>query len=58
MVKMGIIDYFRLYTWDKKLEEVTKRAINKGNTPTIISPNNYRTRFLEAISKYFVENYD
>jgi len=42
VVKLGLIDYLRLYTWDKKIEENVKRAINKGNDPTIINPIDYR----------------
>lgn len=45
-IKVGIIDYLGFYTWDKKMEEVAKKAINRGNEPTIISPISYRTRFL------------
>lgn len=46
IIKVGIIDYLGFYTWDKKMEEVAKKAINRGNEPTIISPISYRTRFL------------
>lgn len=55
---MGIIDYLDLYTWKKIVEEVAKKAIHPGNDPTIISPVNYRIRFLQAINQYFVENYN
>jgi 1-phosphatidylinositol-3-phosphate 5-kinase len=54
LLKVGIIDYSRQYTWDKKLEHVVKLIINGLNNPTIISPNNYRDRFNSAIASYFI----
>ena len=48
---MGIIDFIRLYTWDKKVEEFSKQMIVKtGTTPTIISAKNYSERFLKAMN--------
>lgn len=54
---VGIVDYIRTYTWDKKLESWVKESTflggaNKGE-PTIISPKQYRQRFLSAMERYF-----
>ena len=54
---VGIVDYIRTYTWDKKLESWVKDSTflggaNKGE-PTIIGPRQYRQRFLSAMERYF-----
>ncbi|KZT27581.1 hypothetical protein NEOLEDRAFT_1060572 [Neolentinus lepideus HHB14362 ss-1] len=51
---VGIVDYIRTYTWDKKLESWVKDlgAAGKGE-PTIITPRQYRQRFLSAMERYF-----
>ncbi|KAI0652330.1 hypothetical protein C8Q79DRAFT_91782 [Trametes meyenii] len=54
---VGIVDYIRTYTWDKKLESWVKDSAflggaNKGE-PTIIGPKQYRHRFLSAMERYF-----
>lgn len=54
IMRVGIIDYIRQYTWDKQLEHVGKIIINGLNTPTIISPNDYRDRFKAAAGIYFI----
>ena len=51
-------DYLRAFTWDKRLEMWIKRDIlvtpgTRGLLPTIISPDYYRNRFLEAMDQYF-----
>lgn len=54
---VGIIDYFRQYTWDKSLETWYKSATligNKNQIPTIIPPKSYATRFKEAMNRFFV----
>ncbi|XP_077997927.1 1-phosphatidylinositol 3-phosphate 5-kinase-like [Glandiceps talaboti] len=54
---VGIIDYIRTFTWDKKLEMVVKSSGilgGQGKMPTVVSPELYRTRFLEAMGKYFL----
>ena len=52
-----VIDYIRTYTWDKKLESWVKdSAFLGGGTkgePTIITPKQYRQRFLSAMERYF-----
>ena len=51
------IDYIRTYTWDKKLESWVKESTflagaGKGE-PTIVTPKQYRQRFLSAMERYF-----
>ena len=55
-LKMGIIDYAILYTWEKQVEHVGKKFI-RGNTPTITNPNHYKERFINAMKKYFMGIY-
>jgi len=50
---IGIIDYIRTFTWDKMLEMVLKKNIT-GAMPTVVSPELYRRRFLEAMDRYFL----
>ncbi|KAI9726934.1 MAG: 1-phosphatidylinositol-3-phosphate 5-kinase [Chrysothrix sp. TS-e1954] len=50
-LSVGIIDYIRTYTWDKKLESWIK---DRGkHKPTVRSPKDYRNRFRRSISRYF-----
>lgn len=49
---LGIIDYVRPFTWDKKIERVVKSVVST-ELPTIIEPELYRERFCEAMNKYF-----
>lgn len=54
---IGIIDYLRTFTWDKRLEQLVKSSGllgGAGKTPTVISPKLYMTRFQEAMYKYFI----
>ena len=53
IVYAGIIDYIRTYTWDKKIETIVKSMGGQGQSPTVISPENYRTRFLKQMDQYF-----
>ena len=48
LIRLGIIDYVRLYTWDKKLEYLGKFFIRQ-NEPTIINPAKYKRRFYEMM---------
>ncbi|KAJ7269256.1 hypothetical protein B0H12DRAFT_1094894 [Mycena haematopus] len=54
---VGIVDYIRTYTWDKKLESWVKESAFLGGAgrgePTIITPKQYRQRFLGAMERYF-----
>ncbi|XP_074513689.1 1-phosphatidylinositol 3-phosphate 5-kinase isoform X2 [Sebastes fasciatus] len=54
---VGIIDYIRTFTWDKRLEMVVKSTGilgGQGKLPTVVSPELYRGRFCEAMDKYFL----
>ncbi|KAJ4792906.1 1-phosphatidylinositol 3-phosphate 5-kinase [Rhynchospora pubera] len=55
---IGIIDYLRQYTWDKKMETWVKASGllggPKNTLPTVISPSQYKKRFRKAMSKYFL----
>ncbi|GAB1606466.1 1-phosphatidylinositol 3-phosphate 5-kinase-like isoform X1 [Argonauta hians] len=53
---VGIIDYIRTFTWDKKLEMVVKATGFLGGAskmPTVVFPELYKSRFLEAMDRYF-----
>jgi 1-phosphatidylinositol-3-phosphate 5-kinase len=50
------IDYIRTYTWDKKLESWVKESAflgGRGGEPTIVTPKQYRQRFISAMERYF-----
>lgn len=49
----GIIDYVRNYDLAKKVESISKKMIYTIK-PTILSPDEYQSRFLSAMSEYFV----
>lgn len=56
---MGIIDYLRAYTVDKKLESAVKTlqtslSQSHPEQPTIINPIEYAGRFMRAMGTYFV----
>ena len=53
IMKMGIIDYLRMYDLEKVLEHLGKKLI-KGSTPTITSPDEYKERFQKAMKAYFM----
>lgn len=56
-IVVGIIDYIRTFTWDKRLEMVVKSSGllgGQGKLPTIVSPELYRSRFVEAMERYFL----
>ncbi|KAL0580699.1 Mitochondrial distribution and morphology protein 12 [Marasmius crinis-equi] len=53
---VGIVDFIRTYTWDKKLESWVKESAFMGGgrgEPTIVSPKQYRQRFISAMERYF-----
>ncbi|KAI0049301.1 hypothetical protein FA95DRAFT_1677695 [Auriscalpium vulgare] len=54
---VGIVDYVRTYTWDKKLESWVKESAFLGGAgkgePTIVTPKQYRQRFVSAMERYF-----
>ncbi|KAJ2737164.1 Mitochondrial distribution and morphology protein 12 [Coemansia sp. BCRC 34962] len=54
---IGIVDFIRTFTWDKKLESWVKEASilgSSGKSPTIVSPKQYKKRFREAMERYFL----
>ncbi|KAK7868872.1 hypothetical protein R5R35_014195 [Gryllus longicercus] len=55
---VGIIDYIRTFTWDKKLEAMVKYYGQLGGgqarLPTVVSPEVYRNRFIDAMHRYFL----
>ncbi|XP_052896757.1 putative 1-phosphatidylinositol 3-phosphate 5-kinase [Anopheles moucheti] len=54
---IGIIDYIRTYTLDKKIESVIKQSGlmgGHGKLPTVISPKMYKNRFIVAMERYFL----
>ncbi|CAI9783424.1 unnamed protein product [Fraxinus pennsylvanica] len=55
---LGIIDFMRQYTWDKHLETWVKASGilggPKNESPTVISPMQYKKRFRKAMSAYFL----
>ncbi|XP_043287999.1 1-phosphatidylinositol 3-phosphate 5-kinase [Venturia canescens] len=54
---LGVIDYIRTFTWDKKLETMVKKSGilgGQGKLPTIVSPEEYRARFIAAMDLYFL----
>jgi hypothetical protein len=48
-VIIGIVDYMRTFTLDKKVESLVKTALPISNSPTVISPEQYCKRFYERI---------
>jgi 1-phosphatidylinositol-3-phosphate 5-kinase len=53
---IGIIDFIRTFTWDKKLESWVKETgiLGGGREPTIVGPRVYRSRFRDAMERYFL----
>lgn len=54
---VGIVDYIRTYTWDKRLETWVKESAflagpGKGE-PTVVTPKQYKQRFRSAMERYF-----
>ncbi|XP_055858683.1 putative 1-phosphatidylinositol 3-phosphate 5-kinase [Episyrphus balteatus] len=51
---LGIIDYIRTYTFDKRVETLLKTlGSGMGKQPTIIPPECYMKRFTDAMDRYF-----
>ncbi|XP_055916617.1 putative 1-phosphatidylinositol 3-phosphate 5-kinase [Eupeodes corollae] len=54
MLVLGIIDYIRTYTFDKRVETLLKTlGSGMGKQPTIIPPECYMKRFTDAMDRYF-----
>ncbi|KAF5396345.1 1-phosphatidylinositol-4-phosphate 5-kinase, partial [Paragonimus heterotremus] len=52
---IGLIDYLRKFTFDKRMEMMIKQTITsvQGPPPTILTPDLYRERFLVQMDNYF-----
>ncbi|WBW72800.1 1-phosphatidylinositol-3-phosphate 5-kinase Fab1 [Schizosaccharomyces osmophilus] len=57
---VGIIDFIRTYTWDKKLESWVKEKglVGRGPEPTIVTPKQYKIRFRKAMDCYILASQD
>ncbi|GAA5919437.1 hypothetical protein JCM1841_002389 [Sporobolomyces salmonicolor] len=56
---VGIVDFIRTYTWNKRIESWVKETTfiggaSKSGGPTIITPKQYKMRFREAIDGYLL----
>ena len=55
---IGIIDFVRTYTWDKRVESFVKETAILGGggrgEPTIITPRQYRMRFISFLDRMFL----
>mgnify|MGYP001986068772 CR=1 FL=1 len=50
-----IIDYLRMYTWDKQIESAVKSGVpSYEGAPTVLSPAKYARRFRRAARRYFL----
>ncbi|OQR76585.1 1-phosphatidylinositol 3-phosphate 5-kinase-like [Tropilaelaps mercedesae] len=50
---VGVIDYVRQFTWDKKAEMIVK-SLPYMKSPTVIWPADYKSRFQGAMNRYFL----
>lgn len=58
LLRVGIIDCIRTFTWDKRVENWVKGNNlmgKKGKDPTVVTPKQYRIRFREAMERYILE---
>ena len=53
-IRLGVLDYFRKYTWDKQLETLGKTIMHKFTAPTVINPKKYDERFFKKLNSYFI----
>ncbi|XP_017125000.1 putative 1-phosphatidylinositol 3-phosphate 5-kinase [Drosophila elegans] len=54
---LGIIDYIRTFTLDKRVESILKGSGilgGKGKDPTVVNPERYKQRFIDAMDRYFL----
>lgn len=49
---VGIIDYIRKFTIDKRIESYLKQVVDQSKLPTIVSPSVYKSRFIEAMDRF------
>ncbi|BEJ13748.1 hypothetical protein CspHIS471_0309220 [Cutaneotrichosporon sp. HIS471] len=51
---VGVVDYIRTFTWDKKVESWVKDFGGGGRgEPTIVTPQQYRKRFRTAMERFY-----
>jgi len=52
-----LIDYIRTFTLDKRVESIIKGSGilgGKGKDPTVVNPERYKQRFIDAMDRYFL----
>ncbi|XP_020800567.1 putative 1-phosphatidylinositol 3-phosphate 5-kinase [Drosophila serrata] len=57
LLVLGIIDYIRTFTLDKRMESIIKGSGilgGKGKDPTVVNPERYKLRFIDAMDRYFL----
>ncbi|KAH8233686.1 hypothetical protein KR026_011308 [Drosophila bipectinata] len=57
LLVLGIIDYIRTFTLDKRMESIVKQSGflgGKGKDPTVVNPERYKQRFIDAMDRYFL----
>jgi hypothetical protein len=52
-LRLGVIDFMRPYHFKEKIEQKFKE-LKYGQEPTVLPPQEYATRFLTAMKKYFM----
>ncbi|GMK53948.1 hypothetical protein CspeluHIS016_0105340 [Cutaneotrichosporon spelunceum] len=50
---VGVVDYIRTFTWDKKVESWVKDFGGGRGEPTIVTPQQYRKRFRTAMERFY-----
>ncbi|KAI7857814.1 hypothetical protein BDC45DRAFT_499443 [Circinella umbellata] len=53
-IVVGVVDFIGAYTWYKKIESKSKSTLKSQKRVTVLPPQQYRARFCQEISNYFV----
>ena len=53
-IACGLVDTIGSYTFAKTLEYKAKQGLHSGKEVTVIPPNEYQERFVNAMNNYFV----
>lgn len=56
-ITQSIADYIRTFTLDKRVESIVKQSGflgGKGKDPTVVNPERYKQRFIDAMDRYFL----
>ncbi|THG96523.1 hypothetical protein EW026_g5325 [Hermanssonia centrifuga] len=53
-IACGLVDTIGSYTFAKTLEYKAKQGLNSGKEVTVVPPNEYQERFINAMDDYFV----